>query len=141
MHELMVEIQSILGEEKKVLSKLEELFESFSFCREDCWDVKSAVAEGCLNAIEHGNQLCSDFHVSVHIRIQGNLVKVVIGDCGKGPQSTPSPEISSEGGWGIFFISELMDGYRFSFLEKRTILYMEKTMSNEAGGTIHDHGA
>ncbi|MEW9673295.1 ATP-binding protein [Ammoniphilus sp. 3BR4] len=135
MHELIMEIKSILGEEKKVLSKLEELFQPLSFCQEDCWDVKCAVAEGCLNAIEHGNQLCADFNVRVQIRIQGNLVKVVISDCGMRSESTPCPVISPERGWGILFISKLMDNYRFCFLEEQTMLYMEKTMSKEAGGT------
>ena len=136
-----MEIKSILGEEKKVLSKLEELFAPFSFRPDDCWDVKSAVAEGCLNAIEHGNQLCSDSSVKVHIRIQEHLVKVVIWDRSKCPKSMPPPEMSIDRGWGIFFISALMDYYHFDFLEEQTMLYMEKTMSKEAGGKTHDYRA
>lgn len=133
LNELNLVIKSILGEEKKVLSKLDYFLHHHSFNKEDCDEVKSAIAEACLNAIEHGNLLSPDLEVNVSIGIHHDTLKVQISDQGLGSKSLDLKKGPSDRGLGIFIISQFMDAYDSYFLEDQTIFCMEKKMRKEQG--------
>lgn len=138
MDNFKLSIKSVLGEEKRVLSKLDQLFESESFCKEDCNEVKSAVAEACVNAIEHGNLQSPDLDVRIHICIHPDKVSAVIADHGLGPKSFEERRPSSERGWGLFFISQFTDYYCSYFLKEQTIFYMVKKMRKDKGAKLYN---
>jgi serine/threonine-protein kinase RsbW len=60
-------------------------------------DLKTAVAEACLNAIEHGNQLDDSTRVLVLLSIDADRLAIDVKDEGRGgppPSVFPAPDIS-----------------------------------------------
>lgn len=81
-------------------------------------DIRTAVAEACLNALEHGNGNRSDLPVEVHFSSEPGAFRVHVRDCGRGflPAAYPQPRLEDqlEGmgptrGWGLFLIRQLAD--------------------------------
>lgn len=115
-----IEISSVLGEEKKVLEQLEEILQQIECCERDSMDIKTAVAEACLNAIEHGNGLNSGLNVNTHIQIMDNTVIVEVYDHGKGSELqalTGDEAEKGEGfrGWGLCMIDRLVDAWEYFY--------------------------
>ncbi len=85
--------------------------------------LKTAVAEGTLNAIEHGNHFQEDLPVEVNIWYSPSAVRVNIIDQG-GSQMIPEssvPDIDaklagleSTRGWGMFLIRNMVDEVRIT---------------------------
>jgi serine/threonine-protein kinase RsbW len=83
-------------------------------------DLKTAVAEACINAIEHGNRLNEKLSVGVVLSVNANSLEVKVIDDGKGMNRKPGlvskPDIDrkmhgDEGprGMGMFLIQALVD--------------------------------
>jgi serine/threonine-protein kinase RsbW len=94
-------------------------------------DLKTAVAEACLNAIEHGNKLDENMKVGITLTVAGGRLQVAIQDEGKGVGQIPTPNIDSqiEGGtdtrgWGIFLIKNLMDEVSFESTPEGSVVKM-----------------
>ena len=86
-------------------------------------DLKTAVDEACINAIEHGNQENSNTKVLVELIADESKLQVDIHDQGKGiPSDIQQPDIDakiagkqSARGWGLFLIQSLMDEVEFDW--------------------------
>lgn len=134
---MRIVINSVWGEEKKVLHELKRLFSCHSFVAEDCQDVQTAVAEACLNAMEHGNKLDPRKQVEVFVSIVDNTVTVDVLDQGSGfsaiPASNDSFLSTQDRGWGILLIQNLVDDWStYSRRDKRAFgIKMKKTMRNK----------
>ena len=80
-------------------------------------DLKTAVAEACINAIEHGNRLNDKLSVGVVLSAGVDSLEVKVIDDGKGMSKRPAkPDIDrkmhgEEGprGMGMFLIQALVD--------------------------------
>src|SRR5262249_12151781 len=79
-------------------------------------DLKTAVAEACTNAIEHGNQLDASTKVGVTLTIDASSLQVAVQDQGPGIGTVETPDLDAKvdgeappRGWGMFLISRLMD--------------------------------
>jgi serine/threonine-protein kinase RsbW len=80
-------------------------------------DLKTAVAEACINAIEHGNRLNEKLSVGVVLSAGADSLEVKVIDDGKGMQKQPSkPDIDRKmhgeedpRGMGMFLIQALVD--------------------------------
>ena len=83
-------------------------------------DLKTAVAEACINAIEHGNRLNEKLSVGVVLSVSADSLEVKVIDDGKGMRKPPGnvakPDIDrkmhgEEGprGMGMFLIQALVD--------------------------------
>jgi len=81
-------------------------------------DVKTAVGEAFINAVEHGNRGRADRQVTLRFHRQGNTLRVDVFDCGKGfdlnrleaPHLRPKIEgRESRRGWGLFLMRHLAD--------------------------------
>ncbi len=80
-------------------------------------DLKTAVAEACINAIEHGNRLNEKLSVGVVLRADTDALEVKVIDDGTGMRKQPArPDIGrkmhgEEGprGMGMFLIQALVD--------------------------------
>ncbi len=81
-------------------------------------ELKTAVAEATMNAMEHGNHYQPEVPVSILLRCSETAVSVSISDQG-GSQPIPDPEapdleaklaeLQSPRGWGLFLIKNLVD--------------------------------
>jgi|GEM_PF-204066 len=82
-------------------------------------DLKTAVAEACLNAVEHGNGGDTGSRVQVILRAAATRLEVSVNDRGVTPLPDPLPPPGLPNrtrGWGLFFIVGLMDEVAFQRL-------------------------
>jgi serine/threonine-protein kinase RsbW len=85
-------------------------------------DLKTAVAEACLNAMEHGNKCHPDKRVIVTMNYQDDVFSVTVVDEGEGIEDLPGePDIEEKiesletpRGLGIFLIKQLVDQVEFN---------------------------
>jgi serine/threonine-protein kinase RsbW len=85
-------------------------------------DLKTAVAEACLNAIEHGNQGRPDARVIVVMNLDNGEFSVSVLDEGEGIRVAPAPpniqkqveNLEPPNGLGLFLIKELVDHVDFN---------------------------
>jgi len=112
-------------------------------------DMMTAVAEACLNAFEHGNQLRANSQICVYMNWQDNVIKIRVYDEGTGFEYTPDTACqrlgnssdTSDRGWGMLIISNLADKASTGFEQNRFFLEMSfyvKERASHVGKSI-DH--
>lgn len=85
-------------------------------------DLKTAVSEACLNAIEHGNKGRTNARVIVTMDFKDDTFSVSVMDEGKGiPEMPESPDIDKKieeletpRGLGIYLMKQLTDQVEFN---------------------------
>ncbi|MEN8210840.1 MAG: ATP-binding protein, partial [Thermodesulfobacteriota bacterium] len=88
-------------------------------------DLKTAVSEACLNAMEHGNKSHPDTRVVVNMQYRDNVFSITVKDHGDGIQKLPdyieNPDINKKienlqtpRGLGLFLIKQLVDQVEFN---------------------------
>ena len=113
-------VPSVLGCEKVAMDFAASVAAAMNFPADRVEDLKTAVAEACTNAIEHGNKMDSSTKVGVTLTVVDGRLQVDVQDEGRGVGVVPTPDIdkkmAGEGdrrGWGIFLINSLMDEVTF----------------------------
>lgn len=130
-------IRSMHGAEKVAMDFAANIAKSMNFPPERVEDLKTAVAEACMNAIEHGNKLDSTTRVGIRLVVDKDKLQIAVQDQGSGVAKTRTPDIESrmEGkldprGWGIFLIENLVDEVTFESTAEggvvKMIIYLEK---------------
>jgi serine/threonine-protein kinase RsbW len=131
-------VPSIMGFEKVAMECAASVAKKMGFTEDRIEDLKTAVAEACLNAMEHGNKLDTSTKVGITLTVEGSKLQVAVKDEGKGvgPISPPSIRSKMEGkdktrGWGIFLIKSLMNEVKFEPSPEggnvvKMIIYLEK---------------
>jgi len=112
---------SVLGFEKLAIDFAASVGKLMHLPAERIEDLKTAVAEACTNAIEHGNKMQPSARVSISFTIEESKLQVAVRDQGMGigQITPPSIEHTIAGrkerprGWGIFLIKNLMDEVEF----------------------------
>lgn len=112
-----VRLPSRLGYEKVAMSTAAAVAQLMGFGKDRIEDLKTAVAEACSNAIEHGNQLNDARTVGVTLSAGNNALEVKVVDAGKGVKNLPPPpdiDLKMHGqqdtrGMGMFLIKALVD--------------------------------
>ena len=95
------------------------------FLPERIEDLKTAVSEACLNAMEHGNQNRPDKRVLVSMNYNDHVFSVSVMDEGEGMRETPEipkkPDIEKKieklephRGLGMFLIEQLVDQVEYN---------------------------
>jgi len=110
-------LPSKLGYEKVAMNTAASVAKLMGFADERVEDLKTAVAEACINAMEHGNKLDESLSVGVTLSIIANTLEVKVSDKGDGPQHvTLPPDIDKKmlgeedpRGMGMFLIQALVD--------------------------------
>lgn len=111
-------LPSRLGFEKVAMSTAATVAELMGFSEERIEDLKTAVAEACINAIEHGNRLDASQTILVILSIGESTLEVKVVDHGSGAGKTSvqrpnvDRKISGEEearGMGMFLIQSLVD--------------------------------
>jgi serine phosphatase RsbU (regulator of sigma subunit)/anti-sigma regulatory factor (Ser/Thr protein kinase) len=107
--------------------------------------LRTAVAEAAMNAIEHGNQGREELPVDVEVRAAGGTLVVRISDEGLagpvGEAETPDLDAKLAGlqkarGWGLFLIENMVDELRVSDADGRHTV--ELVLNLEGGGADGD---
>jgi serine/threonine-protein kinase RsbW len=131
-------IPSVMGYEKIAMECAASMAKKMGFTEDRIEDLKTAVAEACLNAIEHGNKMDTSTKVGITLTVEESKLQVSVKDQGKGIDQilTPSIENKVEGkdkprGWGIFLIKSLVNEVTFEQSPEggnvtKMVIYLEK---------------
>jgi len=137
-NKIELHIPSVMGFEKIAMECAASTAKKMGFTEDRIEDLKTAVAEACLNAIEHGNKMDTSTKVGITLTVEESRLQVSVRDEGKGIGSIPTPSIESkvEGedkprGWGIFLIKSLVNEVTFEASPEggnitKMIIYLEK---------------
>lgn len=112
-----VRLPSRMGYEKVAMSTASAVAKLMGFPEDRVEDLKTAVAEACINAIEHGNRLNEGLSVGVVLSAGPDKLEVKVIDDGKGIAKKPAkPDIDRKmhgeedaRGLGMFLIQALVD--------------------------------
>jgi len=112
-----VRLPSRMGYEKVAMGAAAAVAKLEGFREDRIEDLKTAVAEACINAIEHGNRLNEKRSVVVVLSPGKDELEVKVIDDGKGIQAQPTkPDIDRKmhgeedpRGMGMFLIQALVD--------------------------------
>jgi serine/threonine-protein kinase RsbW len=118
--EQLVELKlpNILGSEKVAIEKAVTIAEKMGFSMDKIEDLKTAIAEACINAIEHGNKFDENTQVGITFATDDTSLQVIVHDEGDGidPKKIPKDRIDKDGwprrrGYGVFLISNLVNEF------------------------------
>jgi serine/threonine-protein kinase RsbW len=115
-----VRVPSRMGFEKVAMSTAASVAKLMGFRDDRIEDLKTALAEACINAIEHGNRLNEKLSVGVVLSAGVDALEVKVMDDGKGMKTQPGkqkkPDIDRKmrgeeepRGMGMFLIQSLVD--------------------------------
>ena len=96
------------------------------FASERIEDLKTAVAEACINAMEHGNKGRPDTRVLVAINFDDDIFSIFVKDEGDGISELPTDKaimqkiekLEPPEGLGIYLIKQLVDQVEFNDMTK-----------------------
>jgi serine/threonine-protein kinase RsbW len=120
--EELVELQlpNTLGSEKVAIEKAVSIANDMGFSKDRIEDLKTALAEACINAIEHGNKFDQNTKVKITFAADDNTLQVIVHDSGDGidPDKIPKKLVGDNGfpqrrGYGVFLISNLVNEFSF----------------------------
>jgi serine/threonine-protein kinase RsbW len=112
-----VRLPSRMGFEKVAMSTAASVAKLMGFPEDRVEDLKTAVAEACINAIEHGNRMNEKLSVGVVLSAGDDELEVKVINDGKGMNKTQAkPDIDKKmhgeedpRGMGMFLIQALVD--------------------------------
>ncbi|MDQ1329389.1 MAG: serine/threonine-protein kinase RsbW [Candidatus Poribacteria bacterium] len=132
-------VPSRSGLEKVAIDTAASIAELMGFSEDRIEDLRTAVGEACINAIEHGNKQDSSIKVLVELIADNSKLQIDIHDQGTGINSKiDKPDIDAKiagkqtvRGWGLFLIQSLMDEVQFYWSPEignitRMIIYLKK---------------
>lgn len=111
-------IPNVLGSEKLALEKAADVAREIGFSDDRIEDLKTALAEACINAMEHGNKFNKKTKVGIILVADKSSLHVTIQDEGAGIGQVKRPKITKENipqrrGWGVFLIKNLVNEFNF----------------------------
>lgn len=119
-----INLPNQLGYERVAMSSVAAFAQSIGFRPERIEDMKTAVAEACINAVQHGNKDRPDARVTVTFSFRNDTLSISVFDEGNGFKEAPKePDIvrimnnlDSPLGFGVFLMKKLMDNFEFQKL-------------------------
>ena len=113
-----VKLPNTLGAEKVAIKKAVTIAKEMGFSKDRIEDLKTAIGEACINAIEHGNKFNKNTKVGVTFSADDSTLQVVVHDEGDGVDLNKIPQnrIAEDGlprrrGYGVFLISNLVNEF------------------------------
>jgi serine/threonine-protein kinase RsbW len=121
-HSIEIRLPSKVGYERIAIASSAALAKMGGFPAARVEDLKSAVAEACINAMQHGNQWRLEARVVVHMNLSDDRIVVSVTDQGSGPSKIPEypgitkiiEEKASPRGLGVFLIRQLVDAVEYN---------------------------
>ena len=133
-----------IGYERIAMASSASFAKMFGFSPARIEDLKTAVAEAAVNAMQHGNKGRADARVSIRMNLENDTMYVTVTDDGEGIKKIyPKPDIDRiidnldpAIGFGIFLIKQLVDEVDFNIrTEKGNGLRMAiKKSKSDRGG-------
>jgi anti-sigma regulatory factor (Ser/Thr protein kinase) len=121
------------GNERLAIQHVTEAVAALNLPARRLEELKTAVAEATMNAMEYGNQYRPDTPVAIQVLATKTAVAVRITDHGGG-QTIPEPEtpdlqaklagLQTPRGWGLFLIKNLVDELRVTSDERHHTVEM-----------------
>jgi serine phosphatase RsbU (regulator of sigma subunit)/anti-sigma regulatory factor (Ser/Thr protein kinase) len=111
-------IPSVPGNERQAMEQVALAVRELHLPTRRLDQLKTAVAEATMNAMEHGNHYQADVPVVIQVQASATTLAVRISDQGEGPAvidpETPDleaklAELQTPRGWGLFLIKNLVD--------------------------------
>ncbi len=106
-------------DERAAMERVTEAVNALDLAPSRLADLRTAVAEAVMNAVEHGNAGRDDLPVEVRVTAGDDTIIVEVTDHGAGeplPDTVAEPDLDaklrgeqSPRGWGLFLIRELLD--------------------------------
>jgi serine phosphatase RsbU (regulator of sigma subunit)/anti-sigma regulatory factor (Ser/Thr protein kinase) len=122
-HLAELSIPSEPGNERLAMEQVGQAVQALKLSERRLEQLKTAVAEATMNAMEHGNQYQPDKPVAIKVLASETTISVRITDEG-GAQTIPEAEtpdleaklaeLQTPRGWGLFLIKNLVDEMRVS---------------------------
>jgi len=117
-----VSLPNELGYERIAMQCAASFAKIVGFLPDRIEDLKTAVSEACLNAMEHGNKCHPDKRVVITMNYEEGVFSVTVVDEGEGIEMLPEdPDIEQKidnletpRGLGIFLIKNLVDQVEFN---------------------------
>ena len=120
-----VNLPNKLGYERIAMACSASFAKIVGFLPERIEDLKTAVSEACLNAMEHGNKNRPDKRVLITMNYKDHVFSVSVMDQGEGMNETPEipkkPDIEKKieklephRGLGMFLIEQLVDQVEYN---------------------------
>lgn len=124
-HTIEISLPNELGYERIAMECSASFASIAGFLPERIEDLKTAVSEACINAIEHGNKNHPDNRVVVNMNYSDHILTVSVMDQGEGLQVSfdemEPPDITKKinnlqtpRGLGLFLIKQLVDQVEFN---------------------------
>jgi serine/threonine-protein kinase RsbW len=124
-HTIEVNLPNKLGYERIAMACSASFAKIVGFLPERIEDLKTAVSEACLNAMEHGNKKHPDKRVLITMNYKDHVFSVTVMDQGEGMIETPEipkkPDIEKKiemlephRGLGMFLIEQLVDQVEYN---------------------------
>jgi serine/threonine-protein kinase RsbW len=115
-------LPNTMGYERIAMECSASLAKIGGFIQERIEDLKTIVAEACINAMQHGNKWRSDTRVTVTMNFKDSAIHVAVMDEGDGIENLPKdPDIERIieyldpcTGFGLFLIKKLADQVEFN---------------------------
>ena len=115
-------LPSKLGYERIAIGGLAAFARSVGFSSPRIEDLKTSVAEACINAVQHGNKGKPNARVLIAISFQEKALRISVFDEGEGFKTQPKdPDIERimenlepPVGFGVFLMKRLMDQVEFN---------------------------
>ena len=86
-------VPSTPGSEKLAMDFAADVARRMNFPADRVEDLKTAVAEACMNAIEHGNKLDASTRVGIRLTLSKDRLQVVVQDKGPGIGEVKPPDL------------------------------------------------
>jgi anti-sigma regulatory factor (Ser/Thr protein kinase) len=127
------------GNERKVMQQVAETIQSMEFSVHRLEQIKTAVAETALNAIEHGNEYRHELLVTIRVMVSDQALAVQISDqSGDRPIPTHTPPDldaklagrQSPRGWGLFLIQRMVDDMRVLHIDNHHVVELIFRLGN-----------
>lgn len=116
-------IPSVLGWERTAMDLAGSVARRMGFLPERIEDIKTAVSEATINAMEHGNKLDAAQRVLIVLAPDPAALRITVRDHSHQPFTGPTggdPKLDDmvaglarSRGWGVFLIKELVDEVEF----------------------------
>lgn len=116
-------LPNIIGYERIAMGCIDSFATNIGFGKERVEDLKTAVAEACINAMQHGNKDRPSERVIVNMTFTNGFFNISVIDKGQGiPDPLPNDpdidrivaDLDPPTGFGLFLIKRLVDQVEFN---------------------------
>jgi len=138
------DIPSEVGNERGAIDRVEQAVRGLNLSAKRLENLKTAVAEATMNAMEHGNEYRRDRPVTIRVLYAPDALRVRVTDRGEAATlpGTETPDIERKlageqrpRGWGLFLIENLVDEARVTSSPGAHTLELVIQLGDTDGGT------